>query len=543
MVPGPLPERRLQRLPSGQAAPGPAQAADGDALPARRPRRLLERPLDPVPQRRPPIVRQELEQGRSGPAAEHLVARKRGLCRLPGRAGRRGTEGAARPAVEGHQEKPVNRSEEVFAGKDRIMRRMTFLALVLILLLVPRGAAAVWPGKEWDTASPESQGMSGPALDEAAAFAQKHEGVSGCVVRHGYLVKEWGTPTTLADIKSATKGSVGCTVLGLAVDAGLAKLDDLAVQHYPKIGVEKEENVKKGWLDRITVRQLATMTAGFDDGRPPLLVYEPGTRGIYSNDTANMLAELLTLKFREDLRTVLKRQVMDPIGAPADQWRWRDNNYRAKTIDGLASREFASGITITDRALARVGYLYLHQGEWDGKRILSREFIQAATRPTDLPPPWPYYAFYWGSNARGTYADIPRDAFWALGLGDSFVVVCPSLDLVAVRLGAGSKKSQLPDDGNDDWGGRVASFFRLVVKAVKDPYPRSPVIADVTWAPKEKIIRKAQGSDNWPMTWGDDDQLYTAYGDGKGFDAKTEKLSLGLDVIKGGPDDCVGANL
>ena len=43
------------------------------------------------------------------------------------------------------------------------------------------------------------------------------------------------------------------------------------------------------------------MTAGFDDGRPPKLVYRPGTRGIYSNDTANMLAELLTLQFDEDL--------------------------------------------------------------------------------------------------------------------------------------------------------------------------------------------------------------------------------------------------
>ena len=44
------------------------------------------------------------------------------------------------------------------------------------------------------------------------------------------------------------------------------------------------------------------MTAGFDDSRPAKLVYRPGTGGIYSNDTANMLADLLTLKFGEDLR-------------------------------------------------------------------------------------------------------------------------------------------------------------------------------------------------------------------------------------------------
>ena len=67
----------------------------------------------------------------------------------------------------------------------------------------------VWPGREWRTASPESQGLSGSALDSAAAYALKSGGGSGCVIRHGYLVKEWGDPRRLADIKSATKGTVG----------------------------------------------------------------------------------------------------------------------------------------------------------------------------------------------------------------------------------------------------------------------------------------------------------------------------------------------
>jgi CubicO group peptidase (beta-lactamase class C family) len=138
-------------------------------------------------------------------------------------------------------------------------------------------------------------------------------------------VKEWGDPTALADIKSCTKGSVGTTVLGLAVDDSLLKLDDLAESHYPRMGREKPENVAAGWLGEVSVRHLATMTAGFDDGRPPKLVYRPGTKGIYSNDTANMLAELLTLKFGEDLSPVFKRRVMDVIGVPPDEWKWRDN--------------------------------------------------------------------------------------------------------------------------------------------------------------------------------------------------------------------------
>src|SRR5262245_4449782 len=310
----------------------------------------------------------------------------------------------------------------------------------IVIALVSAGPAAavdVWPETDWEAATPASQGMSAAELDEAAAYAEKHGGGSGCVIRHGYLVWEWGSPTTRWDIKSATKGSLGTTCLGLAVDAGMVKLDDLAQKHNPAIGTEKAEN-SADWLKEISVRHLATMTAGFDDGRPPKLVYRPGTKGIYSNDTSNMLAELLTRRFGEDLSAVVKREVMDPIGVPADAWRWRANQYRSKSIGDLSSREFASGLTITHRALARIGYLYLREGAWKDRRILSQEFVRSATTPTQLPAPWPFYAFYWGSNAKGTYAAMPNDTFWALGLGDSFVVVCPSLDVVAVRAGTGS---------------------------------------------------------------------------------------------------------
>src|SRR5205085_1493506 len=76
------------------------------------------------------------------------------------------------------------------------------------------------------------------------------------------------------------------------------------------------------------------------------------------------------------------------------------------------------------------------------------------------------------------------------------------------------------------------------------PYPRSPVITGINWAPKETILRKAKGSDNWPITWADDDNLYTAYGDGNGFEPfLPEKLSLGLAKIMGSPETVGGVNL
>ncbi|MSU50991.1 MAG: DUF4185 domain-containing protein [Opitutus sp.] len=76
------------------------------------------------------------------------------------------------------------------------------------------------------------------------------------------------------------------------------------------------------------------------------------------------------------------------------------------------------------------------------------------------------------------------------------------------------------------------------------PYPQSPVIKEIVWAPKSEIIRRADGSDNWPMTWGDDDALYTAYGDGWGFaPLLPQKLSIGFAKVLGHPPEFQGVNI
>ena len=70
------------------------------------------------------------------------------------------------------------------------------------------------------------------------------------------------------------------------------------------------------------------------------------------------------------------------------------------------------------------------------------------------------------------------------------------------------------------------------------------MIKGISWASEKVIIRLASGSDNWPITWADDDNQYTAYGDGWGFEPKTEKkLSLGIAKILGTPPDVSGVNV
>jgi hypothetical protein len=72
------------------------------------------------------------------------------------------------------------------------------------------------------------------------------------------------------------------------------------------------------------------------------------------------------------------------------------------------------------------------------------------------------------------------------------------------------------------------------------PYPKSEVISDLIWG--EKIQRQAHGSDTWPMTWADDDNIYTAWADGSGFE-NTPRLSLGFGKIEGTPESFSGFNV
>ena len=86
--------------------------------------------------------------------------------------------------------------------------------------------------------------------------------------------------------------------------------------------------------------------------------------------------------------------------------------------------------------------------------------------------------------------------------------------------------------------------MRTASVGARAPYPPSASILGVDWAPASTIVRRAEGSDNWPTTWGGDDALYTAYGDGRGFEPPApRKLGLGLARVVGPPEDFLGLNI
>ncbi len=426
------------------------------------------------------------------------------------------------------------------------------MSFLLIVSLPPRGrgaSAAVWPGEQWETAAPEHVGMNSTSLMKARDRALTGGG-SGMIVRHGEVVLRWGDPKQIYDLKSSTK-AIGVTAVGLALlDGKLKSLHDPAALYQPQLGIPPEENKGKGYLDKITLFHLATQTAGFDkNGGYTELLFEPGTKWSYSDGGPNWLAECVTLAYGRDLQELMFERIFSPIGIGRSDLKWRANSYRPKEINGIPRREFGSGISANVEAMARIGYLYLHDGRWRERQIIPAWFVDAARtvpygikglpgiRPESYDNAADHYGLLWWNNADGTMKNVPRDAYWSWGLYDSLIVVIPSLDVVIARAGKSLTGPRTPHYAP------IESFIEPVALSVQDkgkwpgaPYPASQAIPAVEWTPVGTIVRQARGSDTWPITWADDGNLYTTYGDGQGFEPKLgEKLSLGFAKIIGGP--------
>jgi CubicO group peptidase (beta-lactamase class C family) len=337
-------------------------------------------------------------------------------------------------------------------------------------------------------------------------------------------------------LKSSTK-SFGSIALGLAVKDEKVSVSDLARRLHPDFGTPPDENAKTGWLDEVTLLHLATQTAGFEKpGGYTRQLFRAGTMWDYSDSGPNWLAECLTLAYRRDLDELMFERVFTPLGIGHADSVWRKNQYRPALIDGIARREFGAGISANVDAMARIGLLMLRGGRWRDTQLIPRDYVELARQPVaahaQLPvhtnslkeagPNAPkHYGLLWWNNADGTLANVPRDAYWSWGLYDSVILIVPSLDLVVARAG----KSWPRKPGSAHYN-PLQPFFEPIVAAVHE----------IRWAPVETIRRAAKGSDNWPLTWADDDALYSAFGDGNGFDPFTpEKLSLGLARIEGGP--------
>ena len=330
-----------------------------------------------------------------------------------------------------------------------------------------------FPGDQWQRRAPAAAGFDPTALDEAIRYANQNEapwerdvfkqiqkdvasepypailgetkergGPAGMVVRHGFLVAQWGDIDRV-DMSFSVAKSYLSTLAGLAVDAGLiADVHDRVADYVHDGGFDDSRNRKVTWhmlLNQTSEWEgtlwdkpdVADRRRGYDRK-----LQAPGTFWEYNDVRVNRLALSLLRIYERPLPEVLKEKVMDPIGA-SDTWVW--HGYRNSYVD-IAGRRVQSvsggshwggGFWASTRDLARFGYLLLRRGEWNGRRILSERWVDMATQPTGLAP---HYGYLWwlSRNRRGIFPGSPESSFFALGSGGNMIWIAPEYDLVVV---------------------------------------------------------------------------------------------------------------
>ncbi len=335
---------------------------------------------------------------------------------------------------------------------------------------------SIWPTNGWEVVSPDELGMDVSKLLQARDYALSGGG-SGLITRSGKAVMAWGDIKQLYDVKSTTK-SIGGSSLGLALQDGLVNLTDSAVSHLPAFGTPPDTNLTTGWLDDITILHLATMTAGFDKpGGYGELLFAPGSAWAYSDGGANWLADVLTVRHNQDLNEVLFLRIFDFLGIGIPELVWRNNASREDTINGIKRRELNSGIQTNVDAMARIGYLYLRNGQWEADQLLPSSFVQLVSSNTSISIGIPvvndplqrfggasgHYGLLWWNNADGSIPGVPLDAYWSWGLYDSLIVVIPSLDIVASRAGT-------------EWPGNRSPSYYQILQPFMEPVVQSVAV-------------------------------------------------------------------
>nr|WP_256841958.1 serine hydrolase domain-containing protein [Ornithinimicrobium cryptoxanthini] len=274
------------------------------------------------------------------------------------------------------------------------------------------------------------------------------------VVRGGDVVAEgWWAPygrDLLHQVNSVSKTVVG-TAVGLAIDEGRLALDDLVVSFFPN---ELPPELGEG-VQRMRVVDLLTMTTGHEEETTDRMVtdtegnfvrgflalpleHEPGTHFKYNSGASYMLSAIVRAATGETFMDYLQPRLFKPLG-----------------IEGSTSLTCPRGIPLgfagwsgTTEHLAKLALLHLQGGEWRGRRILSREWVDAATSSQtrsglDLyevqrdPQRFAYYPRERENNeyAQGYGYHIWRGrhgSYRASGAFGQFAVVLPELDAVVV---------------------------------------------------------------------------------------------------------------
>ena len=311
------------------------------------------------------------------------------------------------------------------------------LVLLLFFLFTAgtsHGQEMVFPGAEWETGTPESQGVNSLRLGAAVAYIHPDFGSSDrelVVVRNGRIIWESAGSQTPQQVTSVTK-SFTSTVLGLLVDDGAASLQTHAADYVPSLAESYSD---------VTLRHFTTMTSGYQSvgefgtseyWEPAEPRFAPGEMFHYSNSGMDQLANALTQIAGEPIADLFARRIADPIGMSG--WSWPEQPI---SPPGTAAPVNIgnTGMAISARDAARFGHLFLNGGQWNGEQLISTEWVNEATCvqvPPEIPPD-PQTLFGVGPGIYGYNWFVDPVSFVAKGINDSTIDVLPEWNMVLAK--------------------------------------------------------------------------------------------------------------
>jgi len=267
---------------------------------------------------------------------------------------------------------------------------------------------------------------------------------------------------------SVTKSYLS-TVAAIAYDDGIINLDDKLKKYVWDGKFDDPHNSRITWhhLLNQSSEWSGSLFGTYDwADRPPKglsieeikkqKLSEPGKAYKYNDVRVNLLSFSLLNVFREPIPKILKTRVMDEIGA-SSTWRWFGYDNSMVVMDGVnvqsvsGGGHFGGGIFINSLDHARFGLLFLRNGEWNGNKIISKDWISKMKIPSENNPSYGY--MWWLNRGDRKWQDLSENIYYGAGFGGNYVVVVPDHDIVIVARWIESSK--------------IGDFVRKVIQAHK----------------------------------------------------------------------------
>lgn len=308
----------------------------------------------------------------------------------------------------------------------------------------PEPSAEVsWPTSEWPTATPEAEGIDSAVLADALEqIRARHIPIHSLLIeRHGKIVLDsYFYPFAddrLHNVYSVTK-SVTSMLVGIAMAEH--RLNDLNAPVLPLFASETANDPRKA---QITLANLLSMTSGLDcrgEGRTTLLQamlrsphlanymlerpiqYNPGKVFDYCGGNSEVVSAVLTRKTGSSALALARAELFAPLGITHVSW--------PTDSDGVSHGW--GDLEMQPRDMAKLGYLWLHNGRWDTTQVVPATYLaEALTSHIGVQPGIDYGYGMW------LYPGHSPVDFEANGSGGQRITVIPSLDMVEVMTGGG----------------------------------------------------------------------------------------------------------